>query len=213
MAEEIKDRILNAADELFSERGVRDVTIDDVCRQITISKKTFYQYYPQKEDLVGEVISYHLQKKLDYCTVLLQDKNPIEVMATILYEVEKKKLFASDKRIMGDVKKYYPQTLIQHSSKRMEALKKNAREYITKGVEEGYFRSDIDIDGVIFLLAMMHRSMVAYIDGENPVKCKKISNKRLSAAYIHIAQSSILSEKGWEEYKRFIESRGDKCNK
>ena len=98
MSENIKYKILKSADELFSKRGVRDVTIDDVCRHISISKKTFYQYYPQKEDLVAEVISYHLKKKIDHCTLLLQDKNPVEVMATILYEMDKKKLFASDKR-------------------------------------------------------------------------------------------------------------------
>lgn len=210
MSENIKDKILKSADELFSKRGVRDVTIDDVCRHISISKKTFYQYYPQKEDLVAEVISYNLKKKIDHCTLLLKDKNPVEVMATILYEMEKKKLFASDKRIMGDVKKYYPNTLKEHASKRITVLKKTIQEYITKGVDEGYFKNNIDIETTIFLLAMTHKTMVNYIDGEMHIKGKKFANKRLSASFINMVQSSILSEKGWEEYNRFINNQKNK---
>jgi len=210
MSENIKDKILKSADELFSKRGVRDVTIDDVCRHISISKKTFYQYYPQKEDLVAEVISYNLKKKIDHCTLLLKDKNPVEVMATILYEMEKKKLFASDKRIMGYVKKYYPNTLKEHASKRITVLKKTIQEYITKGVDEGYFKNNIDIETTIFLLAMTHKTMVNYIDGEMHIKGKKFANKRLSASFINMVQSSILSEKGWEEYNRFINNQKNK---
>lgn len=202
MADEMKDRILDSADELFSERGVRDVTIDDVCRRISISKKTFYQYYSQKEDLVEEVIGYHLQKKIDYFNALLHDKNPIEVMAITLYEVEKKKMFSTDKRIMGNVRKYYPNTLKKHFCKKHDMLKEIAKEYMERGVAEGYFKRDIDMDAILFLLVMTHKAMVSYIDGEIPTKGRRISNRRLSSAYMEIVLSSILSEKGWSEYAK-----------
>lgn len=202
MADEMKDRILDSADELFYERGVRDVTIDDVCRCISISKKTFYQYYSQKEDLVEEVIGYHLQKKIDYFNALLHDKNPIEVMAITLYEVEKKKMFSTDKRIMGDVRKYYPNTLKKHFCKKHDMLKEIAKGYMDRGVAEGYFKRDIDMDAVLFLLVMTHKAMVSYIDGEIPTKGRRISNRRLSSAYMEIVLSSILSEKGWSEYAK-----------
>ena len=43
MAEDIKEKILSTAYALFRQRGVRDVTIDDICRSLSMSKKTFYQ--------------------------------------------------------------------------------------------------------------------------------------------------------------------------
>ena len=61
--EETKDEILNAADALFNKSGIRATTIDDVCRAVGISKKTFYQFYLNKEDLVASVSKYHLDQK------------------------------------------------------------------------------------------------------------------------------------------------------
>lgn len=198
----MKDRIREAAGELFSKNGVREVTIDDVCRHLGISKKTFYEHFSQKEDLVAEVIADRLNKKQEYFTSLLEDKNPVEVMKTIFVAVEKKQMFHTDKKIMRDVKKYYPQTLAKHVNKRHNVLKKKAKEYFSRGVEEGYFKKDIDMEAVIFLLSLMHKGMASYIDGETPVKDRNFSTKRMTSSFITIAQNAILSEKGWEEYKK-----------
>lgn len=51
------------ANGLFSKDGVREVSIDDICRKLCISKKTFYQYYAQKEDLVADVVTYNVERK------------------------------------------------------------------------------------------------------------------------------------------------------
>lgn len=56
MAELTKETIMMTANGLFSKDGVREVSIDDICRKLCISKKTFYQYYAQKEDLVADVV-------------------------------------------------------------------------------------------------------------------------------------------------------------
>lgn len=206
----MKDRILEASGELFSQRGIRDVTIDDVCRHIGISKKTFYEFYPQKEDLVEDVITDRLQKKQAYFTSLLENKNPIEIMRTILLTIEKNKLFIADKKIMRDVKKYYPNTLAKHAYRKHSVLKKKAKEYFDRGQEEGYFKKDIDMGAVIFLLSLMHKSMVAYLDGETTVQDRSFSTKRVKAAFIEIARSAILSEKGWEEYQSLVLSEENK---
>lgn len=53
------------ANGLFSKYGVCEVSIDDICRKLCISKKTFYQYYAQKEDLVADVVTYNVERKKD----------------------------------------------------------------------------------------------------------------------------------------------------
>ena len=80
MAEDIKEKILSTAYALFRQRGVRDVTIDDICRSLSMSKKTFYQYYSQKEDLVAAAVDVHLEEKRRYFENILRGRNPVEVL-------------------------------------------------------------------------------------------------------------------------------------
>ena len=80
MAEDLQDKILETASALFDGRGVRDVTIEDVCRALSISKKTFYQYYSQKEDLVFDVIQSRFETRKQFISSLCHGKNAIEIL-------------------------------------------------------------------------------------------------------------------------------------
>ena len=52
---EVQDRIKQRADELFRRYGIRSVTMDEIAAQLGISKKTIYQYYTDKDQLVDAV--------------------------------------------------------------------------------------------------------------------------------------------------------------
>lgn len=68
------------ANGLFSKGGVREVSIDDICRKLCISKKTFYQYYAQKEDLVADVVTYNVERKKDEFERMVEGKNAVQVL-------------------------------------------------------------------------------------------------------------------------------------
>src|SRR3982074_1681456 len=53
---EVKERILTKADELFMQYGIRSVSMDDIATQLGISKKTIYQYFADKDELVDAVV-------------------------------------------------------------------------------------------------------------------------------------------------------------
>jgi len=52
---EIQERIRQKADELFRRYGIRSVTMDEIATQLGMSKKTIYQYYTDKDQLVDAV--------------------------------------------------------------------------------------------------------------------------------------------------------------
>ena len=56
-----KERITEKANELFMRYGVRSVSMDDIAAQLGMSKKTLYQYYTDKEELVDAVLSHFLR--------------------------------------------------------------------------------------------------------------------------------------------------------
>lgn len=65
---EVKQRIKNKADELFRRYGIRTVTMDEIANQLGISKKTIYQAFADKQQLVDEVISDLLNYNRQCCT-------------------------------------------------------------------------------------------------------------------------------------------------
>ncbi len=62
MAEDNQKQILKTAGEMFFRLGVRSVSIDDICHELGMSKKTFYVYFASKEELIDRM----LQQNIDY---------------------------------------------------------------------------------------------------------------------------------------------------
>ena len=59
---DVKDKILKGAEELFMRYGIRSISMDDIARHLTVSKKTLYQHFADKDDLVLSVSRSHLQR-------------------------------------------------------------------------------------------------------------------------------------------------------
>ena len=60
---DVKERILGESEMLFFRYGVRRVTMDDVAKALGMSKKTLYQYYSDKDELVAEATRAHLERE------------------------------------------------------------------------------------------------------------------------------------------------------
>ncbi len=56
---DIKEQITATAKELFLQYGIRSVSVDDICKELRMSKKTFYQYFGQKEELINHLLEKH----------------------------------------------------------------------------------------------------------------------------------------------------------
>lgn len=62
MAEDSQKQILKTAGDMFFRLGVRSVSIDDICHELGMSKKTFYVYFASKEELIDRM----LQQNINY---------------------------------------------------------------------------------------------------------------------------------------------------
>ena len=194
------------ANGLFSKDGVREVSIDDICRKLCISKKTFYQYYAQKEDLVADVVTYNVERKKDEFERMVEGKNAVQVLKAMFALIGRKKTMDKDKRMVKDIMKYYPETFIKHAEDRSKALHNFFVDCFDTGRKEGLIRSDMDVEGVQLLIYIMHEGMAEYLDGGHRIEGKRVSFKSLSAAFEDIVTRVLLTPKGFEEY-----SSTDKC--
>ena len=200
MAVLTKEIIMRTANSLFSEEGIREVSIDDICRKLGISKKTFYQYYAQKEDLVADVVTNNVRKKKDEFDRMVEGKNIVQILKALFSMVNRKKTMVKDKRMVKDIMKYYPETFTKHAEERGKAMHRFFVDRFREGMEQGLVRSDMDVDGVQLLISIMHEGMTDYLDGSGHIEGVKVSFKSLAAAFEDIVTRTLLTPKGFEEY-------------
>ena len=76
---EIKERIQSKAHELFLQYGIRSVSMDDIATQLGMSKKTLYQYFTDKDEMVDAVLHYEIEHGQQDCLLCLrQSKDAVE---------------------------------------------------------------------------------------------------------------------------------------
>ncbi len=195
-----KEKIMLTANGLFSKDGVREVSIDDICRMLCISKKTFYQYYATKEDLVADVVTYNVKRKSEEFERLVEGKDAVQVLKAMFALVVKKKTIDKDKRMARDIMKYYPETFTKHAGDRRKAMHHFFVDCFSEGMKQGLIRTDMDVDGVQLLICIMHEGMAEYLEGSHHVEGTKVSFKSLAAAFEDIVTRTLLTPEGFKEY-------------
>lgn len=138
------ENILQKVSELYQKYGIKSVTMDDVARELGISKKTLYQHVENKNDLVEKVLEYILQEKNCQIEEIVHKKlNAIEELLEVGIHIVKT---TKDYNLSAeyDLKKYYPELYRRMHEIRKERMYNAVLTNIKKGKEEGLFRNDMD---------------------------------------------------------------------
>lgn len=148
----MKARILKTAGELFFKFGIRSVSIDEICNELHISKKTFYTIFKQKDELVAELLNAMGQKQeKDFKAILEQDCNVLDMLIKNFkklhqYPIEKYRAFKYD------LEKFYPEVLDNFQTKTKNTEQKYMTLLLKKGIEQNMYRKDLNIEATAFLL-------------------------------------------------------------
>lgn len=138
--------IIEKAGELFKKYGIKSVSMDDIAQQLSISKKTLYQYFKDKADLVVKVVKFHnCDKDLKFMEINNSNLNAIDS----LIEVSKhliEMLKDINPPILYDLRKYYPELTKDLIISRKEHIYTNIKNNLIKGMEEGLYRQDMNPD-------------------------------------------------------------------
>ncbi|MDB5252396.1 MAG: hypothetical protein JWP27_1565 [Flaviaesturariibacter sp.] len=157
---EPKERILAKAHELFLRYGIRSVSMDDIAAQTGMSKKTLYQYYVDKEELVSAVFTAILDEKKCQC---LDDKSGAD---NALHEVflafdRVQDMFATmNPSVLFDMEKYHAPTFTKFKAFQNNFLYSLIKANLERGITEGLYRPEIDID--IMTRYRIHSTMLSF---------------------------------------------------
>lgn len=143
--------ILDQSIELFGEFGIRNINMDDISRKVGISKKTLYQYVKSKEDLI-ETLFYYDQVKWDreLSKLKIEELNAIEILlqVSLMISEEMEKL---NPKIKYELKKYYEPIFSGFMIKKQNHIFDYISKNIHKGIREGLYRSDVNVELVASL--------------------------------------------------------------
>src|SRR5580693_1661858 len=103
-----EEQILKGAEELFFRYGIKGITMDDVAKHLSMSKRTIYEKFPNKDVIVETLLKQHLDKHLNDCKKFsASSANAIEEIFMMLQPL--KELFESmNPRLLLDMRKFHP---------------------------------------------------------------------------------------------------------
>jgi AcrR family transcriptional regulator len=118
--------------------------MDDIARHLAVSKKTLYQHFADKEDLVTLASEAHIESsRKEYEELTLSATNAIDELAKISICL-KKDMTEMNPSLLFDLQKYHPKAWGVWLDHKNKFIRESVVRNIKQGIEEGYYRADVD---------------------------------------------------------------------
>ncbi|HEX8024265.1 TetR/AcrR family transcriptional regulator [Mucilaginibacter sp.] len=139
-----KERILNGSEVLFLERGIKSITMDDIARHLGISKKTIYQHFRDKNELVTALVSKRLaDDEAMLCAIISDAGNMIDEMVELTRCTGE--IFSRvNPVVLNDLQKYHHEGWALYLQFKTGFLVNIIEKLLKKGIDQGYVRAEID---------------------------------------------------------------------
>lgn len=143
---EQQEKWLKRVEEMFLRYGIKSITMDDVARELGISKKTLYTFVESKDNLVKKVLENHINKEKEMCSWMFkQAQNALEEMFVVM-EMNAQQMAQMTTNIVYDLQKYHHDAWEMMENFQKGFLYQVVRANLERGVHEGLYRSDFDLD-------------------------------------------------------------------
>lgn len=147
---ELSGRIIETAMDAFLTEGIKPVRMDDIANRLSISKRTLYETFRDKEELLSECLKRHRQNTREHMTSIYEKSDNIMDVILAFYVQHLEELKRVNYRFFEDLKKY-PAVLAQMKEEHDRSQQATVQ-FFRKGVEQGLFREDIDMELVTRLM-------------------------------------------------------------
>ena len=191
---DIKERIKQKADELFRQYGIKSVTMDEIAAQLGVSKKTIYQGFADKDELVDAVISDMIIYNQNCCSQYSKKaENAIHEVFLAMEMIQE--MFANfNPSILFDMQRNHPNTFSKFLKHKHSFLFDVVKNNVERGMKEGLFREDINAD----VVAKIRLETMFLPFNQDLFPKNKFSLIDLERQMIHYYLFSIASLKGYK---------------
>ena len=196
----MKESILTKSTDMFLTHGFKSVTMDEIASEMGISKKTIYQHFSNKNSLV-EAVSLQLFESIS-CgidSIYEMDKNPIDELF-LIKDFILKNLKDESASPIYQLQKYYPKIHKTLMVKQFEKMDDCVVGNINKGIEQGLFRKELNVD---LIVRFYYAGMTSLKDVEifDPIK---FGTKLLQTEYLEYHLRGICTQKGIQKLEELL---------
>lgn len=186
--QELKGKILVAAMSLFKREGIKRVKMDDIAQALSISKRTLYEIYENKEQLLCEGVIYEHQLRMERLRQFTETaNNEIEVVMEVIRQ-DLVRLGGINPLFFSELGKY--DRVVKYLHEKHEEKRLSSIEFVKSGIEHGYFRADLNYDIVSKMSdALIEHVMMTKMYGKYPLS-------EIFRNYVNILFRGICTDKG-----------------
>lgn len=155
-----RERIIIRAAELFKNYGIRSVTMDSLASELGMSKRTIYEVFSDKDELLAGVLTWMTEKQREITKKILEESEDAISAIFVMLEFSRDHLQGMSPAFQADLKKYHQDVLMNRSDKCEMPDYSNSKQIIEKGIKEKLFREDINAEIVNRCLYDLGRSLM-----------------------------------------------------
>ena len=146
-----KEIIVREAAKMFMSEGVKSVRMDDIARGLSVSKRTLYELFVDKEELIYEAICYFVEEAHTRRSLILKDvDNELEAMIVSLRDMIVRAPEVA--RVRRNLERFYPKVNKRLEESGMMRSKSELREWLAASIERGYLTPTANCDLVVDVL-------------------------------------------------------------
>lgn len=197
-----RNEIVEAATRMFVEQGLKAVRMDDIARQIGVSKRTLYELFEDKEELVYCCMS-HYKKRQDayYAEIVDRSQNILEGLLRIFVDAIDRAEISH--RLQTNLHKFYPKVYARFTDggNARRIHEEGLLRALRRGVEEGVFIDNHELDLAVTLLRYSMEGLMIRRDVVLP------HNISVRDAFVYLVVSffrGIATEKGIRYIEEFL---------
>jgi TetR/AcrR family transcriptional regulator, cholesterol catabolism regulator len=196
--DEAKIKILQGSEALFMRYGFKSITMDDIAREMGISKKTLYQYFTDKHDLVNQAVEHHLSTEKEYCLNLVKnEKDPIAFLLAISdnFGDEAKHINSA---VLYDLRKYFKEAWDKIEAYSSEFIYGQILQNLADGKAKGLYREEMNDQVIALYYVNMVQFMVNPENYQKEVRDFHTVHQELVLYHLH----GILTDKGLKQLEK-----------
>jgi len=140
-----EEKILKGAEELFFKYGVRSVTMDDIAKNLGMSKKTIYQYYKEKDEIVYKLMQSHMEKNREQFQAIAESSTNIVEETFGLMKEMAQLLSKTNPLLLYELQRYYPQTWKLIKDFKESCVQSMLERSMLEAQKQGLVREDVNV--------------------------------------------------------------------
>ena len=202
-----KEYIIERASEMFVANGIKSVRVDDIAQSLGMSKRTLYEMFGDKEELIYLCMSYFLEKQRNEVNLIAKDTSTTILEVVLQGFLNMMQYTEVNHRIMNNLQRFYPKVFERIRQESGEVGRTNLRNAIHKCVNEGFFDNKFNMDLAITVLYYTSMGVIARQDFPYP---QGVSQHEAFRHIIVCFFRGVATPKGLEVIDSFIAKNGIK---